>query len=92
MSGLRQREFAAVVTDIRLESRAGGRARWQIALDHTEFARGDEGELEATARSGACLRVPVIEVLLDGDGVVWHVLEKPLTEGTQVVARVLLRG
>ena len=28
--------FTSEVTDIRLESRSGLAARWQIALDHTE--------------------------------------------------------
>jgi hypothetical protein len=40
--------FEAVVTDIRLESRVSGRARWQIALDQTLFsAAAQSGVLEA---------------------------------------------
>jgi hypothetical protein len=84
-------EFAAVVTDIREESRVAGRLRWQIALDRTEFAVGggrDAGVLEAVARSGARLEVPVIGVEVDSSGEVWHLVEKPLAAGTAVRGRV----
>lgn len=81
--------FAAMVTDIRLESRAAGQTRWRVALDRTEFLPGDVGELEAVARSGARLVVPVVEVLVEASTGVWHVVEKPLTEGTEVIARVM---
>ena len=77
------REFAGVVTDIREESRVAGKQRWQIALDRTEFATGDVGVLEAVARSGAKLVVPVLSVVVDA-GEVWHVVEKPLLAGTAV--------
>ena len=80
-------EFAAVVTDIREESRIAGRQRWQMALDRTEFVAGDVGVLEAVARSGARLIVPVIGVVVDS-GEVWHVVEKPLAAGTTVTGRV----
>jgi hypothetical protein len=80
--------FEAVVTDIRLESRESGRARWQIALDRTLFsAAAPTGVLEAVARSGARLTVPVLGVV-EEDGVVWHVADKPLTEGTSVTGRL----
>jgi hypothetical protein len=82
------REFSAVVTDIRLESRAGGQALWQMALDRTEFAAGDVGVLEAVARSGTRLEIPVLSVVVDKDGSLWHVLEKPLAAGTDVIGRV----
>jgi hypothetical protein len=77
--------FEAVVTDIRLESRVEGRARWQIALDRTLFSTvaAPTGVLEAVARSGARLVVPVLEVVEEA-GVVWHVADKPLTEGTSI--------
>lgn len=76
--------FEAVVTDIRLESRVGGTARWQLALDRTLFACGSRGgTLAAVARSGARLEVPVLAVI-EEDGMVWHVVDKPLTEGTRV--------
>jgi alanyl-tRNA synthetase len=81
-------EFAAVVTDIREESRLAGRQRWQMALDRTEFAVGDTGVIEAIARSGARLEVPVLAVEVDGAGEVWHLVEKPLTAGTAVTGRV----
>ena len=81
-------EFVAVVTDIREESRVAGRQRWQMALDRTEFARGDTGVLEAVARSGARLEVSVLDVEIDGVGEVWHLVEKPLTAGTAVTGRV----
>ena len=81
-------EFRSVVTDIRLEERAGGRARWQVQMERTEFVQGDVGAMEAVARSGAMLTVPVLAVVVDGAGEVWHVVEKPLTAGTEVTCRV----
>ncbi|MBB5339522.1 hypothetical protein [Tunturiibacter gelidoferens] len=79
--------FAAEVIDIREESRVAGRQRWQMALDRTEFVAGDVGVLEAVARSGARLVVPVLGVVMDA-GEVWHVVEKPLAAGTAVMGRV----
>jgi hypothetical protein len=76
-----------VVTDIREESRIGGRQRWQMALERTEFSAGDAGVLEAVARSGARLVVPVLDVVITA-GEVWHVVEKPLAAGTRVTGRV----
>ena len=84
-------EFQAVVTDIREESRIAGRQRWWMALDRTEFdvtAGKDTGVMEAVARSGARLEVPVLGVVVDAGGEVWHVVEKPLAAGTAVTARV----
>ena len=83
-------EFSAVVTDIRLESRVDGQARWQMALDRTGFAAGDAGVLEAVARSGTRLEIPVLDVVVDDAGDLWHVVEKPLAAGTDVVGRVIL--
>ncbi|MGO4210628.1 hypothetical protein AB4Y89_16275 [Terriglobus sp. 2YAB30_2] len=80
--------FEAEVTDIREASRQQGRSVWQISLSHTEFTPGATGVLEATARSGAKLEVPVLEVVRDEAGVTWHVTMKPLLEGTVVVGRV----
>jgi hypothetical protein len=82
------REFSGVVTDIREESRVLGRQRWQMALDRTEFVVGDVGVLEAVARSGVRLSVPVLDVVIDTGGDVWHVVEKPLAAGTAVKGRV----
>ncbi len=82
------REFAAVVTDIREESRVAGRQRWQMALDRTEFGAGDIGALEAVARSGARLEVPVLATVVEASGEVWHLVEKPLAAGTAVTGRV----
>ncbi len=81
-------EFEAVVVDIREESRVAGRQRWQMALDQTEFGAGNVGALEAVARSGVRLVVPVLSVVVDDAGEVWHVVEKPLAAGTRVTARV----
>ena len=81
-------EFAAVVVDIREESRVAGRQRWQMALNRTEFRAGDVGALEAVAPSGIRLAVPVLGVVVDADGEVWHVVEKPLAAGTTVTGRV----
>lgn len=81
-------EFHTVVTDIHEQSRVGGRQLWQVALSRTEFGAGDEGTLEAVARSGARLVVPVLRVEVDAAGEVWHFVEKPLTAGTAVTGRV----
>ena len=81
-------EFAAVVTDIREESRIAGRQRWQMTLDRTAFAVGDKGVIEAIARSGARLEVSVLAVEVDDAGEVWHLVEKPLAAGTVVTGRV----
>ncbi len=59
-----------------------------MALDHTEFAPGDHGILEAETRSGTKLTIPVTSVVMDSDGVVWHVVEKPLAAGTDVLGTV----
>jgi hypothetical protein len=79
--------FVAEVIDIREESRVAGRQRWQMALDRTDFRAGDVGVLEAVARSGAKLVVPVLGVVMEADEV-WHVVEKPLAAGTAVTGRV----
>ena len=79
--------FEAVVTEIHLESTSAGRSLWRIALDHTHFQPGDTGQFEAEARSGAKLIVPVLRVESDPSGGLWHLVEKPLTEGTKIVAR-----
>ena len=77
--------FSAIVTDIRLESRSGTVARWQITLDHTRFsATSPSGTLIATAPSGARLEVPVLGVH-EEDGTIWHIVDKPLTDGTSVL-------
>ena len=81
-------EFAAVVTDIREESRSEGRQRWQVSLDRTEFHAGRErGVLVATGRSGARLEIAVSGVVEDA-GETWHVVDKPLGVGTAVRGRV----
>jgi hypothetical protein len=82
------KEFSGVVTDIREESRVAGRQRWQMALDRTEFVAGEVGVLEAVSRSGARLIVPVLGVMVDVGGEVWHLVEKPLAAGTRVTGRV----
>jgi alanyl-tRNA synthetase len=79
--------FTAAVTDIRLESRTGETARWQMTLDRTEFRPGDTGALEAVARSGTRIAVPVLAVIEDA-GNIWHIVEKPLAAGTDVTGRV----
>jgi hypothetical protein len=81
-------EFPAAVTDIRLESREGSTVRWRMTLDRTEFAAGDTGVLQAVSRTGTRIEVPVLVVLVE-DGDTWHVVEKPLAAGTDVVGRVI---
>jgi alanyl-tRNA synthetase len=77
-------QFESVVTDIKLESREGTAAVWWMSLDATEFQPGDTGTLEAVTRSGTRLEIPVTAVVTDAEGVVWHVVEKPLAAGTDV--------
>ena len=79
--------FAAVITDIRLESREGNTVRWRMTLSQTHFAAGDTGVLEAVSRSGTRIEVPVLNVIED-DGDIWHIVEKPLAGGTDVTGRV----
>ena len=62
----------------------GWEAVWWMSLDPTEFRAGDRGVLEAVTRSGTKLAIPVTNVVEDGEGVVWHVVEKPLAAGTEV--------
>jgi len=83
--------FSAVVVDIREERRVAGRQRWQVLLDRTEFKVGDEGTLEAVARSGSRLVVPVLGAVVDGEEI-WLQIEKPLAAGTAVTARVNATG
>ena len=80
-------EFSAVVTDIRLESREGPTVRWRMTLDRTTFTPGDTGILVATSRSGTRIEVPVLSVL-DDAGDIWHIVEKPLAGGTDVIGCV----
>ncbi len=81
--------FAATVTDIRLESEAGGQRWWQVALDRTAFVPGESaGVLVAAARSGATLEVAVERVEEDAAGELWHVVRKPLPVGGQVNGHV----
>jgi hypothetical protein len=80
--------FEAAITDIRLESAAGSApARWQMTLSETQFSAGTTGVLEAVSRSGTRIEVPVLAVIED-DGDIWHVVEKPLAAGTDVTGRV----
>ena len=80
--------FDSRVADIRLESSAGTQQIWQMSLDRTEFTPGDTGVLEAVTRTGTRLRIAVTKVMRDGEGVVWHVVEKPLAAGTDVTGLV----
>jgi alanyl-tRNA synthetase len=80
--------FESVVTDIKLQARSGLEAVWWMSLDATEFGVGDIGVLEAVTRSGTRLSIPVTRVVTDEEGVVWHVVEKPLAAGTEVIGRV----
>jgi alanyl-tRNA synthetase len=86
--------FDAVITDIRLVSRTGGEALWQVALDRSAFyptSGGqpfDKGNLTATSRNGAVLEIPIDEVAEDEQGEVWHYTAKPLVAGTEVHAAI----
>ena len=76
--------FTSEVTDIRLESRSGLAARWQIALEDTLFSlAAPTGTLLAVSPSGARLEVQVLGVVEEG-GTIWHIVDKPLTDGTEV--------
>ena len=82
-------EFSAKVTDIREASRENGQSVWQIALDRTAFVQGSVGVLRATARSGASIEIPVVQVEEDDGGEIWHVTAKPLLADTQVTGVVM---
>ena len=92
MSDAASREFTGVVTDIRLESRVNSVSRWQMTVSGSTFASGDTGVLEAVARSGSKLVVPVLQVIQDDEGEVWVIVEKPLAAGTEVKGRVGVEG
>ena len=82
-------EFAAVVTDIREESRVAGRQRWQMALDRTEFRgwaiRGCWRRWRGVERDW-WFRCSACEVMRRARcGIV---VEKPLAAGTAVTGRV----
>jgi len=87
-------EFTAMVTDIRLDSRAGTDQLWQVSLDQTAFypegggQPWDTGTLTAVAPSGTKLEVPVERVEEDEHGEVWHFVRKPLVAGTEVTGTV----
>jgi alanyl-tRNA synthetase len=82
-------QFAATVTDIRLNSTDAGGQLWQVALDRTAFSSARSlGRLVAVARSGAKLEVAVERVEEDAVGEVWHYVRKPLLAGTQVTGHV----
>ncbi len=82
------KQFEAEVTDIREESRRGARQRWQMMLDQTAFTpEAAIGSLEAVARSGARLEVPVLGIVVNGEDI-WHIVEKPLAAGTRVTGFV----
>ncbi|HKO17331.1 MAG TPA: hypothetical protein VJU82_00440 [Acidobacteriaceae bacterium] len=87
---IRPTEFSATITDIRLESRDGVEVRWRMTLNVTEFQPGDSGVLIAISRSGTRIEVPVLRVIEDS-GEIWHIVEKPLAAGTDVVGRVTSR-
>jgi len=78
--------FETEIVDIRLHSRADGRSLWQVSLLQTEFRSGDTGVLRARAKSGASIEIAVIAV--DEEGVLWHMLEKPLLAGTAIVGSI----
>ena len=80
--------FESKVADIRLESSVGTVQVWQMTLDGTAFQPGDTGVLEAVTRTGTRLEIAVTSVLRDEEGVVWHMVEKPLAAGTEVRGRV----
>ena len=85
-------EFTAAITDIQLESREGGEVRWRMTLSHTGFQPGDTGVLEAVSRSGTRIEIPVLRVIADASGDIWHIVEKPLAAGTDVTGRLTSRS
>jgi hypothetical protein len=79
--------FSSVIVDIREEGRVSGKQRWQLLLKETKFTAGDTGVLEAVARSGTRLSVPVLGTL-EEKGETWLRVEKPLMAGTEVTGWV----
>ena len=80
--------FTATVVDIVEQGREAGQQVWQVLLDRTEFRAGDAGVLEAVAKSGAKLTVPVLGVVERG-GELWHQVQKPLLQEPEVIGVVL---
>lgn len=93
-SALDALEFAATVTDIRLDSKDASGQLWQISLNRSAFyptgggQPHDTGVITAVSRSGAVLEVPVERVEEDDAGEVWHYVRKPLLEGAEITGRV----
>jgi alanyl-tRNA synthetase len=87
-------KFRGRVTDVREVSRAAGQSLWQLALDRTAFyptSGGqpfDTGSLVAASRSGATIKVAILDVQEEESGEVWHYTEKPLAAGTEVEASI----
>jgi len=46
------------------------------------------GVLRAVSRGGTRIQVPVLAVVADEASDLWHVVEKPLAAGTDVVGQV----
>ena len=84
-------EFSAAITDIQLQSREGTEVRWRMTLTATEFKPGDTGMLIATSRSGTRIEIPVLSVIEHSDDI-WHIVEKPLAAGTDVIGHVASRS
>lgn len=82
--------FEAHVSDIRQISHSRGQMVWQVALDRTAFyptgggQPHDTGTLTAQAPSGVTLQAPIVDVVEDEAGEIWHTTAKPLLAGTAV--------
>ncbi len=74
------REFTAQVTGVREKN-----GRTEITLNQSAFYPTSGGQPYDTGKIGAC---NVLDVVVDGDGEVWHAIDGALSEGDEVFCRI----
>lgn len=87
-------KFQGTVRAVREAAHANGASAWQIAMDRSAFyptSGGqpyDTGTLTTVSSDAMPLEVAVDAVEEDEAGAVWHFVQQPLAEGTQVEGRI----
>jgi alanyl-tRNA synthetase len=88
------RTFSAKVAGVREPSASESGSVWQISLDRSAFyptSGGqpfDTGLLRTTSAAGSSDEIPVEQVDEDEAGTVWHLIQKPIANGTQVEGEI----